>query len=328
MTKIKVREIAELAGVSAMTVSNVIRGKDSHVSKEMKEKILQLIKQYNYVPNQNASNLRTGESSLIGILFYDKRTFTDFTDPFMASILTGVTQEAKRQGYFLMVHVVHSPRDIEVIQRNWKFAGFIVAGVENHDFAEINKAIKIPATYIDTYREAAGEMVEKTNFIMTDDEAISEKVASYLEKMGHKKVLFFTFDFKFDEPSVMERRFRAFQKSFSGEIIFASTSSSDYQEILENVEPYLMAQPFTAIYATADILAVKLHQIFKDLSIISVDNAPFAEFLSPKLTTVAIDQVKKGRLALRNLIETTKSGTTRNDFMSSELIERDSVNRI
>ncbi|WP_252899195.1 LacI family DNA-binding transcriptional regulator [Lactococcus fujiensis] len=73
MKKITLKEIAQLAGVSVMTVSNVIRENDSKVSLETKEKIQSLVKKYNYVPNQNASNLRTGKSSLIGVLFYSNR---------------------------------------------------------------------------------------------------------------------------------------------------------------------------------------------------------------------------------------------------------------
>lgn len=72
MTKITLKEIAIMADVSVMTVSNVIRGKDSRVSAETKAKIQALVKKYNYVPNQNAANLRSGKSKLIGVLFYNK----------------------------------------------------------------------------------------------------------------------------------------------------------------------------------------------------------------------------------------------------------------
>ena len=98
MTKITLKEIAIMADVSVMTVSNVIRGKDSRVSAETKAKIQALVKKYNYVPNQNAANLRSGKSKLIGVLFYNKSQNIDFTDPFISSVLTGIERRAKEAG--------------------------------------------------------------------------------------------------------------------------------------------------------------------------------------------------------------------------------------
>ena len=43
-----------MAGVSTMTVSNVINGKTSRVSQKTRDKINSIIEEYNYVPNMNA----------------------------------------------------------------------------------------------------------------------------------------------------------------------------------------------------------------------------------------------------------------------------------
>lgn len=329
MTKITLKEIAEMAGVSVMTVSNVIRGKNSRVSVETKAKIQALVKKYNYVPNQNASNLRSGKSRLIGVLFYNKSQTIDFTDPFISSVLTGIERMAKEKGYFTMVHTVQSAKGIEQLQRNWGFAGFIVVGASNRDFFKIDDAILTPVSYIDTYFEKKKKLDGKLrNFIGTNEEKISESIANYLSKMGHKKVLFFSFDFNQEEPSVIEKRYCAFRKFFKGEILLLTTKSADYQEILKSVSEYLMEQPFTAIYSTADILAAKLNQIFKDISIVGVDNAEFDEFISPKLTTVAIDQVEKGKMAMSNLIDSIENEISEDYISDSLLLVRDSVKKL
>ena len=88
------------------------------------------------------------------------------------------------------------------------------------------------------------------------------------------------------------------------------------------------AQPFTAIYSTADILAAKLNQIFKDISIVGVDNAEFDEFISPKLTTVAIDQVEKGKMAMSNLIDSIENEISEDYISDSLLLVRDSVKKL
>ena len=48
------KDIAEMAGVSTMTVSNVINGKTSRVSQKTRNKINSIIEEYNYVPNMNS----------------------------------------------------------------------------------------------------------------------------------------------------------------------------------------------------------------------------------------------------------------------------------
>ncbi|MDT2851710.1 LacI family DNA-binding transcriptional regulator [Lactococcus lactis] len=329
MSKMTIREIAAMAGVSAMTVSNVIRGRKDRVSEKTRKRILDLIKEYDYVLNQNAANLKSTTSSLIGVLLYNKRQFLDFTDPFVSSILTGVSNRIKEQGYFLMIDIVKSSADIQILQRKWKFSGFVIIGVEAHDFLEIDASIDVPATYVDTYY---GEMVNPVSklrsFIYTDEEEISRGAATYLSQRGHQKVLCYSFDFDESETSVMSKRVQYFQQYFKGEVLLKTSSSSDYQEILESVEEYLTFQPFTAIYATADILAVKLNQIFKDISLLGVDNAPFSEFMSPKLTTMAIDQVEKGEVALDCLIQMIKERKSKNAFLPSRLIIRDSVKKL
>ncbi|MGO2288732.1 MAG: LacI family DNA-binding transcriptional regulator, partial [Lactococcus cremoris] len=208
MTKITLKEIAIMADVSVMTVSNVIRGKDSRVSAETKAKIQALVKKYNYVPNQNAANLRSGKSKLIGVLFYNKSQNIDFTDPFISSVLTGIERRAKEEGYFTMVHTVQNAKGIEQLQRNWAFAGFIVVGVSNKDFLQIDQAILTPVSYIDTYFEDTKKLDDKLrNFIGTNEEKISESIANHLTEMGHEEVLFYSFDFNQEEPSVIEKRY-------------------------------------------------------------------------------------------------------------------------
>ena len=60
--------IAKEAGVSVMTVSNVINGKYGKVSDKTRERIEAIIEKYNYTPNQNARTLVGAKSRLIGMI--------------------------------------------------------------------------------------------------------------------------------------------------------------------------------------------------------------------------------------------------------------------
>jgi len=68
-----IRDVAELAGVSIATVSNVLNGKVS-VESEKYRRVQEAVKELNYRPNYNAQHLKKGKTKLIGILLPDLET--------------------------------------------------------------------------------------------------------------------------------------------------------------------------------------------------------------------------------------------------------------
>ncbi|WP_235439061.1 LacI family DNA-binding transcriptional regulator [Candidatus Rhodobacter oscarellae] len=64
---ITMRDVARVAGVSRMTVSRALR-KDSPVSRETCEKILKVVRDMNYVPDQMAGSLTTKRSGFVAML--------------------------------------------------------------------------------------------------------------------------------------------------------------------------------------------------------------------------------------------------------------------
>ncbi|MCI6534269.1 MAG: LacI family DNA-binding transcriptional regulator, partial [Lachnospiraceae bacterium] len=65
---ITIKEIAEEAGVSATTVSNVLHGRTKKVSPEMIKKIQDLLEEKNYVPRFGLNALTNRKSKMIGVL--------------------------------------------------------------------------------------------------------------------------------------------------------------------------------------------------------------------------------------------------------------------
>ncbi|MEP0962445.1 MAG: LacI family DNA-binding transcriptional regulator [Roseobacter sp.] len=64
---ITMRDVARVAGVSRMTVSRALK-KDSPVSKATRERILQVVRDMNYVPDQMAGSLTTKRSGFVAVL--------------------------------------------------------------------------------------------------------------------------------------------------------------------------------------------------------------------------------------------------------------------
>lgn len=63
-----IKEIAKIAGVSISTISKVVNGKDSSIGTETRERILKIIKEYNFEPYSDIKKSKTVQSFLIGVL--------------------------------------------------------------------------------------------------------------------------------------------------------------------------------------------------------------------------------------------------------------------
>ena len=99
------KQIAAEAGVSVMTVSNVIHNNRSKVSPATVEKVQQLIEKYHYVPNMAARSLIAKESHIIAVLLplWNKNSSSLLLNPY-AGQLTGLIETLLRErGYYIML---------------------------------------------------------------------------------------------------------------------------------------------------------------------------------------------------------------------------------
>lgn len=90
-----IRDIAKLANVSVATVSKVINKKDESISASTRERVLQIIKEYNYTPFANVRVPVKGTTLLIGILTSGRGA--------QAKKLNGILRGIHREGYNAIV---------------------------------------------------------------------------------------------------------------------------------------------------------------------------------------------------------------------------------
>ena len=93
---VTVREVAQAAGVSMITVSRVINT-PQHVSPATLEKVNAAIAQLGYVPNLMAGGLRLSRSNLVMVLV------PSLAGPLFGGMLTALTHSLEAKGYQLMV---------------------------------------------------------------------------------------------------------------------------------------------------------------------------------------------------------------------------------
>lgn len=91
-----INDVAKAAGVSAATVSYVLNGKEG-VGEENRKKILEIMKKMDYTPRQEARNLSSKSSNLIGLLT------TDISNPYNMEFLKHTEAAARRHGKQIML---------------------------------------------------------------------------------------------------------------------------------------------------------------------------------------------------------------------------------
>ncbi len=89
-----IKEIAKLAGVSASTVSKIVNQKDESISNETRERVLRIVKEYNYTPYASAAP-STQKTWILGILLRSSISFD--------TTLDGIIQTAQANGYTTIV---------------------------------------------------------------------------------------------------------------------------------------------------------------------------------------------------------------------------------
>ena len=96
MSKITLKDIAQEANVSAMTVSKALNNKPG-ISKQTREAILEIAERMNYSPNLIAKSLRINETKTVGVIL------SNTSEIVTSTVLRGIQDVAEQQGYSVLL---------------------------------------------------------------------------------------------------------------------------------------------------------------------------------------------------------------------------------
>ena len=118
MGRVTLQDVADLAGVSMKTVSNVVNDYP-HISPRMRERVRTAIDELGYRPNRSGRSLATGRSSMIGLAFPDLRR------PYFAELAHAFARVAKARGYGMLLIETGGTADGERAVLHDREAGFV-----------------------------------------------------------------------------------------------------------------------------------------------------------------------------------------------------------
>lgn len=309
------KKIATEAGVSIMTVSNVINGNHSKVSAKTIQKVNDIIRKYNYTPNLNARSLSKKSSKLIAVFF---NTYGDeqnyFEDPYLSRLFGELESFIRQAGYFTIIRSMKENENPSFILQSWNVDGAIFLNQQPPDIVvDLTSSAKCPLVFIDTYPI---DGLNSLNVCINDFKG-GYIATKHLIEEGHKNIAFV--GYLKEENKVVCERYNGYERA-----------------LLEaNIEPYEPINIFTryedglyvgknfanevynvsAIFATADILALGIIEgarlngitVPNDLSIVGFDDLSLCTQIRPNLTTISQNIKDKAKAAVDLLMKAISS---------------------
>lgn len=334
--KATMREVADMAGVSLMTVSRVFTS-DSKVSEDTRERVLAAVAALNYKPNISARSLSSSKSYTLGF-FYDHSS-----GAFIREYLLGTMLRCNELGY----HLVLEPCNFsETNVRNFlkdlvlrhSLDGIIVPPPLGDNKALLDALDREGLRYV---RVGPGGDLKRSLCVVIDDYQAAFEMTEHLISAGHKRIGFIKGDWNQD---VSHARFKGFMDAMSKHKISVSDAwigEGDFQfdTGMKAAEKLLKKTKLTAIFASNDDMAAGVmaaaHKLKlslpDDLSIAGFDDTHIAVTVWPKLTTMRQPLEEMSRAAVDLLVETIRSDfnpkipATINVQLDHTLVERESI---
>ena len=332
---IRIKDIADRAGVSPTTVSNVIHGKTGRVSKATVEKINRILKEMEYVPSISARMLANNSSGLIGVAlgFMKKGNASSFEDPFVSAMLGNLEYQIREHGYYMMLVARHEQDDIMQQALGWNFDGMIARALKEKEIAELSERLGKPLVTIDQYLPP--ELGVRS--ITMDDRGGAYQMSQYLIGKGHKKFLFLSdCDLGVDHYrwlGVRQAMEEAGIEDFESRHIVIPWNPEQREKAYEEMLPFFKKQ--TALFFSSDYYALEASNFLQnrgikvpeEISIAGFDDVTYATLARPKLTTVHQMVDGKARRAVEVLMHLIQDEPVQKDIppLPTTLVERESV---
>lgn len=329
------RDVAQAAGVSTMTVSNVVNGRLGKVSPATVTRVQAIVAELGYVPNASARALSGRASGIVALVYPDvDPSQPALANPHDAVFVGEVQRHVAAAGRYLMIHAARDVARTAADLRTWDVDGAIFLGTFGSEVDGLHERSRVPMVFVDNY-SASG----RVGTVRIDDERGGRLAAARLVEAGHTRVAFA--GPAAAEEGVVRRRLDGLTAALRDagldldpSLVLTCGTSFDAGRDLAATLVEHPARP-TAVLATSDVVALGLLQgladcgrrVPDDMSVVGFDDLPEGQRSTPPLTTVRQDVPAKARASVDLLLGemTSEDGAARQVVLDVELVDRGSV---
>jgi DNA-binding LacI/PurR family transcriptional regulator len=293
-----IRDVARDAGVSVATVSRVLAGSAS-VSAELADRVRESVRRLGYTPHSVARSLASGRTRLVGALV------PNLANHYFYALLKRMLHDAERDGYRL---IVADSDESLVAERE------LGANLLHQTDGLILCSPRTPANVLRQFVDAAkpvlvlNRMVENlpvTNVVVESYPAMRQ-LAAHVADLGHRHVAYLQGPLRSWQS---KERGRAVRWLAGHGVEVSALRVGATMEAGRRAVPHVLRSKATAVLAYNDLVAIGVIaglaeegvRVPDDISVTGYDDIPFAQFVTPPLTTVRSPQDEVGSVAWKTM---------------------------
>lgn len=334
---VKMSDVALEAGVSKMTVSNVINGRPG-ASDETRARVLEAVSRLGYRVNATARQLRAGRTGAIGLLV------PHLDGPYYSHLAARLDTLARERGYHVIIERTGASREGELAaispERVRPYDGVVFSPVQI-DTADVRRAgVEVPVLLLGE-RRLAGEF----DHVMMDNVGGAELATSYLLERGARRIALIGGRTDDGVDSMATLRTRGYRKAHAAAgvpvderlvVDAASFTTKDGHEAVLRL--HRDGVRFDGAFALTDAAAMGALRALADIGlrvpadvqVVGFDNDAESEYLVPRLTTMDPDNDTMAERIMELLLRRVEAdssdvGEVVESVMSARIVVREST---
>lgn len=316
MAELTIKDIARICGVGVSTVSRAINNHPD-INPETKEKIMRVIEENHYIPNNSARNLKRTESNTIAIMI------KGIANPFFLAMFKIFEQELNNQNYTFVLQRVQQEEDelliAQELTKEKRLKGIIFLGGRVYRDAKELQKLGIPYVLC-TFGPENPQMMPEVNYVSIDDEIESYHMVDYLCRLGHEKIAIICHSH--GDSGVGRSRYYGYERALKEHGIEVDQDlvcyMKDYIEAYTPENGYAVARElvdsgkeFTALFALSDTMAIGAakalleagKRIPEEISVVGFDGIDMAKYYHPSFTTICQPKEEMARASIKMLLD-------------------------
>lgn len=315
-----IKDVAKAAGVSPMTVSNVMNGRLQYMSPATKKRVEREIARLNYRRQANARNLRVAQQRSIGMVIVDESPFF-LADQFTCQVVAGLANVLNQADYTLTVQGMRGDQLADsMIMRNFEVGGFcaMISGAPN-DRREVIRRLSGLDQPVIIFQEALATPRSDFCVVRQDDKGGGRLLADHLLARRAETYLVIV---PLQGWPAIENRVAGLSEGLlsarpSAEITMIESMSESFADVQAATADYLDHHPVPGAVVGANdpiAAAAMLHlldrglRVPEDVRVVGFNGFEAHRYLRPRLTTVISAPYEMGEQAGRAMLQRLATG--------------------
>jgi DNA-binding LacI/PurR family transcriptional regulator len=330
---VRLKDIAEQAGVSVMTVSKSLRGA-SDISANTKARVKALAQKMGYMPDSMAQGLRSRSTRLLGLVL------STVANPIFARTVSAIEEGAHEWGYdLILAHSLNTPEREEVCIRR-----LLSRRVDGLFIFPVYRLAPTAAIYEELWQRQTPTVIlgQRAPFcsqfynVETDDLSGSYLMARHLLELGHKKIAFLAGT---SGAPWAQERLEGYRRALreagiepDDSLVFTAGATIEEGEKAA-VQMINESASMTAVQAANDLVAMGAANVFlnqgikipDELSIAGFGNILMSQHFRVPLSTVRQPKLRLGVAAIDSMQKLRRGERPESKRLPAEIIVRNST---